>query len=97
MIEGFRVGENEVLLSYLLLVDETIVFRGKSPNQIRWFQGTFGVSCAVSDLSMNLQNSFAFAAWNVEDLGELPISMRCGGRSFFLKVPRCVVRCTLLL
>lgn len=79
VIEGFKVGREEVLISHLQLVEDTVVFLRDSVEQARWLRGILMCFEAYSGLAVNLCKSMVFPVGNASNVEALAECLGCSG------------------
>lgn len=77
MLEGFEVGRNDMVVSHLQFVDETIIMCKDSAQQIKYLGCVIRYFDAVSGLKVNLFKSRMYGVGQVENLEKLAEKFGC--------------------
>lgn len=77
MIEGFVLGQGEVVVSHMLFADDTIIFCDNSQWQIRMFRCVLRCFEVVSGFRLNLAKSSIIAVGEVPNLSQLTLDLEC--------------------
>jgi hypothetical protein len=88
LISGFSVGAREldqVNVSHLLFGDDTLVFYGADPNQIRYIRALLICFETISRLKVNLAKSTFVLIGTLDNVGDLAGILGCGVASLPLK------------
>jgi hypothetical protein len=88
LITGFSMGPREsnwVIVSHLIFADDTLIFCGADPNQVRNIGALLVCFEAVSGLKVNLAKFVLVPVGNMDIVGNLAGILGCGTASMPLK------------
>ena len=83
LLEGFTVGNASI--SYLLFVDDTLIFCNSMPTQLHYLRSLFLLFEATSNLKVNLAKSTLIPVGNVEQVEALADMLGCGVATLLVK------------